>query len=282
MTNDYGNLELHTVLLDAMKDIDRICRENGLKYFLYAGTLLGAMNHKGFIPWDDDIDLAMFPEDFEKFSKLLLEQFPGRYTISSLDSDLNWTSPGKKLFIQGTQLIYGHHNVSSPFFIDICILHNIPDRKLSRFIQRRQLELITLILCVQAKKITLVSPLPKLTIGLLARFDRSFWIRCFDRISTRFDGHHTQDVATMFDVLTPNPYNGKSGYDKDITPRQWHDEPLDVPFEGCMFMTLGNPIADLNDRYPNWKNPLPNDKRVTKHDMKTYSISANVKERVGL
>ena len=63
MTNDYGNLELHMVLLQAMKDIDKICRENNLKYYLYAGSLLGAMNFKGFIPWDDDIDIVMFPKD---------------------------------------------------------------------------------------------------------------------------------------------------------------------------------------------------------------------------
>ena len=46
MTNEYGNELLHKVLLSAMKDIDKICRDNGLRYYLYAGTLLGAVNHK--------------------------------------------------------------------------------------------------------------------------------------------------------------------------------------------------------------------------------------------
>lgn len=50
MTNDYINLELHKVLLSTMKDIDHICRENGLKYYLHAGTLLGAINHMYFCP----------------------------------------------------------------------------------------------------------------------------------------------------------------------------------------------------------------------------------------
>ena len=71
MTNEYGNELLHKVLLSAMKDIDKICRENGLRYYLYAGTLLGAVNHKGFIPWDDDVDIVMFPNDLEKLKKKL-------------------------------------------------------------------------------------------------------------------------------------------------------------------------------------------------------------------
>ena len=71
MTNDYGNLELHKILLSAMKDIDKICRENHLRYYLHAGTLLGAINHKGFIPWDDDVDISMTRDDYEKFVQIL-------------------------------------------------------------------------------------------------------------------------------------------------------------------------------------------------------------------
>ena len=64
MTNEYGNERLHKVLLSALKDIDKICRENDLRYYLHAGTLLGAVNYNGFIPWDDDADVSMFPDDF--------------------------------------------------------------------------------------------------------------------------------------------------------------------------------------------------------------------------
>ncbi|MCI9250379.1 MAG: LicD family protein [Lachnospiraceae bacterium] len=59
--------EQKTIMLEILKAVDLFCNERGLKYFLAYGTLLGAVRHKGFIPWDDDIDLIMLREDYEEF-----------------------------------------------------------------------------------------------------------------------------------------------------------------------------------------------------------------------
>ena len=59
--------ELHRVMLHILQEIDAICREENIRYFLIDGTLLGAVRHGGFIPWDDDADIAMPRQDFERF-----------------------------------------------------------------------------------------------------------------------------------------------------------------------------------------------------------------------
>ncbi len=66
--------ELHQVLLEILIDFDKVCRAHNLKYTLGAGTLLGAVRHKGFIPWDDDVDVYMPREDYERFKKLVAEE----------------------------------------------------------------------------------------------------------------------------------------------------------------------------------------------------------------
>ena len=59
--------DMHRIILDIMKDIDRFCRKNDIPYTISAGTMLGAVRHGGFIPWDDDADLFMLREDFDRF-----------------------------------------------------------------------------------------------------------------------------------------------------------------------------------------------------------------------
>lgn len=66
--------ESKSIMLSIMDAIDEICKENGITYFITAGTLLGAVRHKGFIPWDDDIDIVLFRDDYDKLLSILKSQ----------------------------------------------------------------------------------------------------------------------------------------------------------------------------------------------------------------
>ncbi len=74
-------------MLDILKEIDRICRAHDISYWLDGGTLLGAMRHKGFIPWDDDLDVSMMRSDYNKFLKVAPSELPQSMFLQTRHSD---------------------------------------------------------------------------------------------------------------------------------------------------------------------------------------------------
>lgn len=69
--------EAHTILADMLKEFDRVCRKHQLHYYMICGSLIGVVRHQGFIPWDDDVDVAMPREDYKKFRKIAAEEWNG-------------------------------------------------------------------------------------------------------------------------------------------------------------------------------------------------------------
>ena len=78
------------VMLDMVKELDRICRKHGIPYFLYGGTLLGAIRHNGFIPWDDDLDVGLMRKDYQRLMKILPQELPPHIVLQTNDTDKNF------------------------------------------------------------------------------------------------------------------------------------------------------------------------------------------------
>src|SRR5690625_4673316 len=79
--------EAKKIQLEILIELDRVCRENNIKYALYFGTLLGAVRHKGFIPWDDDIDVVMTREEYDKFCKIQKSKLGESYFFQNYETD---------------------------------------------------------------------------------------------------------------------------------------------------------------------------------------------------
>lgn len=88
--NHDGRLNsIQKILLAYLLEVDRICKKHNIKYFLGGGTLLGAIRHHGFIPWDDDADIMMLREDYDKFCKIAADEMPSSMTFQTNENDKN-------------------------------------------------------------------------------------------------------------------------------------------------------------------------------------------------
>ncbi len=114
--------DLQKRLLVILKEFARVCEKHNLRYFLNGGTCLGAIRHKGFIPWDDDVDVMMPREDYEKFLTLQYEYEGTPYFIQSWKSDPRYTYGFAKLRDSSTTFIedfYKNHRINHGVWIDI-------------------------------------------------------------------------------------------------------------------------------------------------------------------
>lgn len=122
--------KLHEVEVEILDEVDSFCKKNNIKYCLCGGTLLGAIRHKGFIPWDDDIDIIMFREDYDKFIKEYSKIKDGKYFVQSYETDNNFWQMFAKVRKKNTlfnEKRFEHLDVNKEISIDIFPVDNAPD-----------------------------------------------------------------------------------------------------------------------------------------------------------
>ncbi len=135
MNKEELNLEqLKEIELDILYKFDEICEKNNLRYALDSGTLLGAVRHKGFIPWDDDIDVVMPRDDYEKFIRILQKNPPENYGLWSILNYHNYPYFFAKMVRKDTTLTEEQfkHMPAGSVYIDIFPLDALPKNKIHR------------------------------------------------------------------------------------------------------------------------------------------------------
>lgn len=138
--------KLQSVILSIAKDIDKICRDNDIEYFIDGGTLLGAVRHKGFIPWDDDFDIEMTRSNYNKFIEVCnscLDQ--DKYFLETSENTEKYAFSFAKILLNDTKIIEDfskdvdvHHGI----FVDIFPMDIIPDNKILRIIYLKELHIL--------------------------------------------------------------------------------------------------------------------------------------------
>ena len=121
--------QLQQVLLEILVDVKNVCEKYQINYMLCGGTLLGAIRHKGFIPWDDDIDFTMLRSEFDQFKAAFNLELSEKYILAEPLSIPNYFAKHVKIFKKGTTLVeIPTAGVRGPdmIFIDLFLLENLP------------------------------------------------------------------------------------------------------------------------------------------------------------
>ena len=139
---------LQDCLYGMMTDLDVRCRKHGIKLFLVGGTLLGAVRHKGFIPWDDDVDFATSRNDYEKLKEIFESEFSENYELRCPNASSPCNIRFMKIYKKGTVLsTYSKHSPFEPqcVSVDIFPCDYVPQNRICRKIKGIYVNLLMLI-----------------------------------------------------------------------------------------------------------------------------------------
>ena len=224
LEDKYGFLEIQDSILGIMVDIDKFCENNSIEYCLMGGSALGAKRHGGFIPWDDDLDIFMTPEYYEKFRDCFNKNGnKEKYYLQELGLTDGMITTAK-IRLNGTTYIedtFKNWDIHHGIFVDIFILHSCPN---SRILQLHQ--------CFWAKYV--------ITKGVAIREKgrhaglRGLLIKLAKLTPEKFLVKHGLKQVYKYRHKITNYYCnflGKAVFKKGIYKRAWFDKPLYAPFE---------------------------------------------------
>ena len=250
--------------LAILEDVDAFCREQGLTYFINFGTLIGAVRHKGFIPWDDDIDLMMPRADYERFISLYSEA-NRPYQVLEHRKTPGYYNHFMKVIDPQTELrdLRNHKTYPSGVFIDIFPCDTFDDWGLVE--KMYQLESVKL-LCI--------SPFRKVWVGdhLLKDIARTWsWLVLGVVKPTVF----TKIIQRLIDEIPSNAsrYQGSLAEkfkEKGIVPAGSFDELIDLPFEHLIVKAPKQYDMLLRHYYGDYMQLPPVEQQVNPHDIVVY------------
>lgn len=263
--------ELQSKLVDMMAWYHDFCQKNNLRYYIIAGTMLGAVRHGGFIPWDDDIDVGMPRADYERLRELVSTQEGGKYvfeypSVSNKKYPFLWA----KLFDTTTSVIEKQRDkIKRGIYIDIFPLDGIGNTReeaVNNFQPiKKKLTLNLMVSCAILKRRKLHKNLAAIVGRVISPvFVNRHKLRLsLDKLCQRYD---FDDSALVCNLM------GGSN-EKGIVSREYFGTPTEVKFENITVYGLEKPDMYLKSLYGNYMQLPPVEKRVSLHDTELFDLS---------
>lgn len=267
--------EVQGKILEVMKYIDKLCRANGITYFIMGGTALGAVRHGGFIPWDDDLDIFMTPSEYEKFKAVFEKHSSDQFVIQEWRTTPDYLEYAK-VRMNGTTFIEAsfkdRKDLHQGIYVDIMILHKVPDNS---FIQK--------LVYYESKFVTLYALSqrnwrPKSKSQALVLYSLKFMpCKLMTKVAYRRIYKYDQ-LKTGFKYcywITPAKFrNG-------LFNASFFSDPVDVPFEDTVLLGSDHMKEYLEYRYGDYmKLPSKEAQKAAVHAM-IYDTQVDYKDYLG-
>ena len=259
--------EYKKILVDILIEVDDFCRQNNIHYYLTGGTLIGAVRHKGFIPWDDDIDISMFRDDYDYFIKNFQPKSES-IKVLSLYNDTDYNYPFAKVVDNKVGLLEDMPGaVEIGAYIDLFPLDYFAGTTYSE--AKRFLNKIQRLKWKRNFKIIRFERRRKLYKNILL-----FIGKCFTVFTNRRKISEKIDMTVKSKANKNCPYvgvivNATYGYG-EIVNKELYDSTVDLEFEGHKFEAPIGYDKILTSLYGNYMELPPEEKRVSHHSFKCW------------
>lgn len=256
MIGEYRIEEVQEIMLEILVEVDHICRENDIKYILDGGSMLGAVRHHGFIPWDDDLDIAMLRSDYNKLMELCKTSLNDKFVWESIETSTNHPLNFAKIKKKNTvykERLYKDLDICHGVYIDVFPIDDVNDKRLK----------------TQLREVAFWNSVRWCSLGIYPKNFKRFLYAPFTLLG--------RTIINRMSVKSMTRYN--NGYSKEVYkichsgtmkpkyPRSIYTELIDWDFCGKKFYIPKEYDAFLRGRFGHYMELPPQEKRRPCHNI---------------
>ena len=257
--------EMKNLEIEILKQVDKICKENNLKYSLMDGSLIGAIRHKGFIPWDDDNDIMMPRPDYEKLKKIMINNPIDNLKYMSSDTQEDCYYPFAK--IVSTKTSIKEHKAKEikdyGVFIDVFPIDGVSNNKIKRYIQTRTVAMLRNLIRISSyeKQISenkMKKIIKKFLTIITQLIGTNRMTKKVQKLMKKYSYESSKYVTLIYNDIS---INKRKIYGKDIFEKISYK-----PFEDKEFCVIDDYDKYLTDLFGDYMTPPPSEKQKSNHN----------------